>query len=468
MFKTALLILSGNAFTSVMLFARNLLVARMISVEDYGIAATFAISMAIVEMMSTLGLQQMIVQDKGGNDPNVQAGLQGFHLLRGLISGAVLFLLAHPIARFLGIDEIAWAYQLLALVPVLRGFIHFDIYRLQRQMRYLPSILSTSAPALLSMMSVWPLFILFKDYRVMLFAVLIQGCGLLLSSHLAAQRSYRLSLDYAIIQRAIRFGWPLLINNILLFVIFQGEKLIVGRELGMAELAIFAMGFTLTLTPTLLFTKSTQTFFLPQLSVAKEDAERFSHLSMATLQAGLLGGLALVIGTMFLGAPVVHLLLGTKYQALVPLLVWLAILQAFRGFKSGSSIVALARAKTENAMVSNIIRVSLLPLAWYVAATGGDLLAIVWLACIGEFLGYLASMWLIKRRVGLALDRLMVPIIASLCVLLVAGIHSWAPETAAYQSWLAVAALLLFCLALATMHDLRHYILRRTLTKYVE
>ena len=68
MFKSALLLLSGNIFGSLMLLVRNLVVARLISVEDYGIAATFAISMAIVEMITALGLHQLIVQDSKGND----------------------------------------------------------------------------------------------------------------------------------------------------------------------------------------------------------------------------------------------------------------------------------------------------------------------------------------------------------------------------------------------------------------
>ena len=55
MFRSTLFLLSGNAFGSLMMLVRNLLVARLISVENYGIAATFAICMAIVEMMSTLG-----------------------------------------------------------------------------------------------------------------------------------------------------------------------------------------------------------------------------------------------------------------------------------------------------------------------------------------------------------------------------------------------------------------------------
>ncbi|GHF06488.1 hypothetical protein GCM10016455_29580 [Aliiroseovarius zhejiangensis] len=459
MFKSAILILSGNASTSILLFARNLLVARLVSVEDYGIAATFAISMAIVEMMSTLGLQSLIVQDREGDDPALQAGLQGFHLLRSVFSGAVLFGISQPLANLLGIPNVAWAYQVLAVVPVLRGFIHFDIYRMHRSMVFLPSVLSTSGPALVAVLTIWPLYRLFGDYRVMLYSVLVQGFTLMIVSHLLARRSYRLALDGTVVRRALLFGWPLLINNILLLAIFQGEKLIVGSELGLEPLAIFAMGMTLTLTPTLLFSKSLQSFMLPQLSAVKDDEKQFRYLANVALEASLFFSVILVLGFVFLGAPVVNFLLGSKYDALVPFLTWLAILQALRGFKTGSSVVAVSQAKTENAMVSNAIRVVMLFPAWYMATLGYSLMAIVWLAIIGEFLGYVASLVLLKYRIGLRMRKSVLPILCAFAILVLAATTTFQPFGSGLMAELltagALITLLLVCFL--TMKDLHRY-----------
>lgn len=470
MFRSALLILSGNAFGSLMLLVRNLVVARLISVEDYGIAATFAIAMAIVEMITALGLHQLIVQDNKGNDPQLQAGLQGFHLLRGLFSSLVLLAMAAPIARFLGIAEVAGAYQLLALMPAMNGLTHFDIYRLQRKMRYLPSILSSSLPALLSVLMIWPLYSLFGDYRVMLWSVLAQSAMTVAVSHLMAERAYRLAFDRAVMLRAFRFGWPLLLNNILLFAVFQGDKLIVGRELGMAVLAIFAMGFSLTLTPTLVAAKSAQSFFLPQLSASKDDAARFAHLAMATLQTSLVNGLLVVLVVALAGKPVVLALLGQKYAALVPFLTWLAILQAMRVFKAGSSVVALARGQTGNAMIANLFRAASLGLSWYVAARGGDLFAVICIAMAGEAVGYPVSLWLVRRRSGLRLGPMLWPLVTASLFLaataVLAGLPGLRPATEGL--WPAAAITVLFLLCLATLRDLRQYVVGRRVSRYSE
>lgn len=425
-FRTALLILSGNATASLLLLVRNLIVARLIPVEDYGIAATFAVVMAMVEMASAFGLQQQIVQSKDGDDPRFQAALQAFQVLRGVAAGIVLFLIADPIARFLGIPDMIWGYQLLAVVPVIRAFEHFDIHRLNRQMRFWPMLLTGAVPALLSLLMVWPLAAWLGDWRVMLYVILAQMSLAAITSHLVAERPYRLILDRAIMGGSLRFGWPILVNSVLLFLVFQGDKLIVGRVLGMETLAIFAMGMTLTLTPTMIIAKSAQNFFLPQLGIAAGTA-RFPEIADRTLQMVTAAALVFLVMILLLGGLFIHILLGAKYAALIPLLIWFAIGQTLRVIKAGPAIVALALGHTSNAMIANILRVLVLPLIWIVAVQTGFLLHILVVVVIGEAVSVLASFYLLavtsKRKMPVLVAPQMPGVIAMVTAGLWAAMH---------------------------------------------
>ena len=421
MLRTALVILSGNAAASLLLLVRNLVIARLISVEDYGIAATFGIIMALIEMASYLGLQQQIVQSKDGEDPHFQAALQGFQVLRGVVAAIVLFVSAGLIARFLGIPEIAWAYQVIALVPLLTAFQHFDIHRLNRSMRFGPLILTSTVPAVAALMAVWPLYAWLGDYRVMLWSMMLQlGLGLVVS-HLVAERPYRLAFDRGIMAGSLKFGWPLLVNGILMFAVFQGDKLIVGRAMGMEALAIFAMGMTLTLTPTLVMAKSLQNFFLPQLSSAWNLPDQRLILARVTIQASLLMGSAFAIIVALVGESLVYLVLGEKYIDLIPYLVLLAILQAVRTARTGPSVVAFATGHTENAMIGNLFRLASLPLSWLAAVKTGNLYMIILIAIGAELAGHLAVLMLLRLRSGIVLRRLFLPHLACFALLTVIG-----------------------------------------------
>lgn len=459
MLRKVLTLLSGNAAASVLLLVRNLIVARLIPVEDYGIAATFAVTMALVEMSTQFGLQQQIVQSKDGENERFQAALQGFQLLRGVLAGALLFFLAGPIATFLKIPDVAWAYQVMALMPVLRSLQHFDIHRLNRSMRYGPMLLTSGVPAVVSLIAVFPLALWLGDYRVMLFALVLQEAVGALTSQLLAERRYRLVLDPAIMAGSLRFGWPLLLNGALLFLVMQGDKVIVGRELGMVALGLFGMGITLTLTPTLTLAKSTQNFFLPQLSAAANagDTQRFDSTARAAFQAGLLNGLLLVLGVFALGVPLLQLLLGDKYANLQPLLIWLAAQQGIRVFKSGPSTAAVARAVTSNALYPNMIRIVGLPIAWVAVVNGGGLWHVIVIALVAEGLGYALALLLARHRLGIALKPL-VPSLFAAAAVIVATLGVPAIGAPGARIWINLAILIAApLLFLATMQDLRTY-----------
>lgn len=446
MLRKILLLLSGNAATSMMLFARNLALAWLVPVADYGIASTFAIAMAVVEMSTQFGLQVQIVQDRQGDDPRFQAALQGFQVLRGVLAGAALFLLAGPIAAFMHIPQAAWAYQVMALVPVLRSLQHFDIHRLNRDMRFAPLLLTGGLPALASLLALWPLAAWLGDYRVMLYALLLQAVLETATSHLTAERRYRLVLDRAVMGQSLRFGWPLLLNGGLLFLVFQGDKVIVGRELGIEVLAVFAMGVTLTLTPTLVMTKSVQNLFLTPLSRAAETRAAspvpFQRAAEAAIQGNILGGAVLIAGTLLLGPWFVRVALGEAYGALSWMLVWLAIQQGLRVFKSGPNLVALACGHTVNALVSNAVRAASLGLTWWLAAQGFGLPAILAVAIAAEAIGGVLSVVLMQFRVRIALWPLLPSLMAALGGVLTAGAAAAAPSIGLPQAWVTGCTLL--------------------------
>ena len=399
MLRSAILILSGNAATSALLLARNLVLARLIPVADYGVAATFAMVMAVLEMASTLELHQQIVQSPRGEDPKFQAALQGFQVLRGVVTAAALVLLAGPIAQFMQIPQAAPAYRWLALVPLMNALQHFDIHRAQRRGRYLPVLLTGTIPAFGALLALWPLARIFGDWHTALWAMLIYTALGLITSHLMAERRYRLRLDLAEMRGAMQFGAPLLINAAMMFLVFQGDKVIVGRLSGMEALAIYAMGVTLTLTPTLIGAKTIQNFFLPKLSAARATAEPalFRDLSAATFEAALLTGTVLMVGVFVLGGPVIALLLGEKYAALAGLFIPFAILQALRVAKTGPNVVALAAGQSSNGLWGNLPRVLVLPLSYLVLRETGSFLYVIWLGTAAEAVGFALTLWRLRQ-----------------------------------------------------------------------
>jgi O-antigen/teichoic acid export membrane protein len=408
-----------------------------------------------------------MVQDKDGNAPEFQAAMQGFSVLRGCVNALILFLLAGPLAQFFDIPEVLWAFQLIAVVPLVAGFVHFDVHRLSRQMNFLPSVMIAILPPIGSLISVWPFYVMFGDYRTLLFAIFVQMSLTVLVSHIFAKRRYRITFDGAVIMRSLRFGWPLMVGGALMFVVFNGERGIIGRELGLETLALFSMALSLTLTPTLVIARSTLSFFLPQLSAAL-GSKSYAGLTTATFQTHILLGCTMVVGVALLGGPFLYAVLGEKYAAAIPLLTLLAVVQAFRVFEAGCAIVALAAAHTKNEMMANIVRVALLPVAWIVVSNGGDVRTVIWIGMLGEAAGFAVGLTLALRMQNLALRPLLAPLGVALVLLAVACVHAgiqvaWMPD---WRSSV-VLVLILACLV-PLMPALRNYLRQRSASGHQE
>lgn len=466
MIGKAVKLVSANAVHSVLLFLRNIVIARLIPIEDYGIAATFALVMAALEMATQIGLHQLIVQDSDGDDADFQAGTQGFHLFRMLLAAAVLLAGASWVADFLGVAGQAWAFRVLALAIIARGLLHFDIYRLQRHMDFSPQIWGQIGAPLVAFIAIYPLARIYGDYRVMLYSIVLQQVMFSVLSHLKASRRYRVAFDRALIIRTMRFGWPLLLNGSVLFLILQGERLIVARQFDLTTLGVFSMALTVTMTPAMLLSRTFASIMLPQLSAAQDDDARFARLGRLCIELSLLMGMLSVVLAILVTAPLILMVVGDKFTAMLPMIPWLALVMGVRIFRSGATVPAIARARTQSVFAANLFRLAALPVAWLaVSWLGAGLTVILWVALAGEAAAQLAGLVLMQRRVGADPWPTLPAMVAAWGFCAAVGLHAWSVQRAGGPAIAPAVTLALvavgFAAALAALRELRARALAR-------
>lgn len=382
-------LLAGNGGVATVTLIRNVIIARLIGVEQFGIAAALAIAVSAVEMATNLGVHQTIVRDKRAGQRLFQPAMHSLQLLRGLCGAAIIFLLAKPSAQFLGVPEAAWAFEIAALIPLISGMAHLDSWRFHAASRFGPSIVVQLGPALLTLLLIPPLYTKFGDFRMLLVASVVQATGVMIMSHLVAEQRYQIGWHRRFIPQAIRFGLPLALNGVLLLAVFHGEKVLVAHVYGPAELALLAMGFTLTLTPALVIGRSLQSYCLPLLTrtvTSAAFAAEAKQIMWLCLVTGFGLTLSLVALTAFIPA-----LLGPEFQALIPLFPMLAVLHGLRVVKTGASITALAKGDSLNTAVGNAPRILALPIIYVALTHGAGLMTVLFIATMAEAAGLAAA-----------------------------------------------------------------------------
>ena len=367
-------------------FLRNLLLARLIGADEMGLAVALALAIRLFEMAGEFGLDRLLMHVEEAALSPMRRAVHLLQLLKGGLLSVVAILLAVPVSRALNPALDPSLFALAALALVIRGASHCEFRERQRRGDYLPGLVVEGGSALAAALLTAPLAWALRDYTALAWVLLLHAGVYCALSHLVASSAYRLGLDRSLCSRCLRYGAPIALNGALMFLALQGDRLVVALHFPAAELARFALAAQLTLLPALIGTRYLLASELPHFArLSREEAGISGHCLALLHRVGvvsLAGALLLGLG----GNVLVGLLYGEAYRV-DPLVFWLLAAGAgIRLVRAVPSTAFMALERTHFLFLSNLPRLVTLPVAFWSAATGGGLAAIVAIAVIGEAL----------------------------------------------------------------------------------
>lgn len=379
-------------------FLRNVILARLLVPADFGVGATFAITLSFWEMITELGPRKQLVQATEGGSNEWQGNAQLLFAVRGLILSSILFLLAPSIASYFEVPGAMTAFRWLAIVPLIRGFIHCDVFRYQRDLQLGRLASYQAIPTIVGVISA-PVFALaFRNYQAFLAVILTESILGTALSHLLAQRKYQWQFDSSIVRQFIGFGWPLIGNGLLMFSVMHGDRFLIASYFDLDVLGAFSVVFMLSLTPTMALANLHGSVALPLLSRSREDKEQLHNYCWKSAQVMCL--LAGLLATLFItaGPWLVTTIYGDRYLLAAAAIPWIGLMCAARLARTTASMTAVAHGETKIPLISNLARATSFLVAWFLASSGFGITTIPICGFVGELVAYSISVMLIGRR----------------------------------------------------------------------
>ena len=388
---------AGNGLSAVFSFLRNIVIARLISVEDFGVVVLLSLVVAAVETISNLAIDRLLVQAPDGDDPQLQATAHMLQVARGIIGALLVFFTATMLAALFNVPHAGWAFQVLALAPLIRSLAHLDTVRLQREMVFQPTFWGIAVPAGLSLALAVPFAYWLRDYSVIVWATLLQLLAQTVISHLLASRPYRWAWTRVVATRILSFGWPLLANGLVMFAVFQGDKAIIAVAFTPEVVGWYGAAFMLTLAPAMFVTSVIQSLLLPLLSRYQNTSGDFWRRSDQTEQLCFALGFLIAVVFLILGPELLMVLFGSRYRDGAVIVMLLGLAQGFRVAKAGQFLSSVALARTTDPLVANIARGAALLAAVPLVASGFGPFTVALTGVVGEFASYLFAVFLLSK-----------------------------------------------------------------------
>jgi len=396
--KGTSVIACSEVITQGCILLRNIILARALTKADFGVAAMIGMTVSLMEIGGRLSIENLVVQSREGDQPRFVAVAHAVRALLGLVSGLLILLAAAPIAVLFKVPDAAWAFRAIALVPIINSLSSLDVYRMRREMRFGPGVLIEIIPQMIITLAVWPMTRIWHDYSVIVWLLLIRQVASTAASHLVAERHYRWSYQESAIKSIFDFGWPMMINGLLLFCIMQGDRFVVGIGFSAADLGSYAIAGTLALLPSATLLNIFGSLLLPLLAETRDNFTLYLKRVERSFEMLSLCSSIYAVVLIVAGEALVTLIFGAKYKDAGAITAWFGLAQALRLLRSVPITAAVAKGDTKNLMWSNLYRLMGFFAAVPAAFMGASLSMIAACAVLGEAVASVGSFWHFYRR----------------------------------------------------------------------
>lgn len=384
------------------LFLRHFVVARFLPPDQFGIGLTFMSVAGALEILSDMGIELYLMRADKRCLTEVQRTLHALQVLRAFVSAATLYLLSDVISRFLNVPEASWAYQLLALLMFIRGFFHLDVRRYERDLIYIPGVITNLGSICAGAITAMLLAALTSAYSAIIFGYCVQFLSSVLFSHLFAKNRYWFSVNKALMVDIIKFGSPLLINNSILYVMRQGDKIAVASLLGVVELAHYGVASLLSNAILVIMLRLTGQIYIPMLLQHPPRTEQFESVYFKCGLMSIISSIFILINFGLSGHDMVTIIFGNSYDVSNLLIVLLAVQISFAIFRNSQQALLMSVGNSTLTLYANLVSVGGALVAFVLLWLGANLETAVAAISIAEIFAALFAILLANKFVPIA------------------------------------------------------------------
>lgn len=347
----------------------NLMLARLLFPEAFGLMALVKVFMHGLQMFSDLGIGPSIIQNKGGLDPAFLRSAWTIQVLRGFALGIITALLAYPVARFFAVNDpdalqLARILPVVGLTSVISGFASTSIFTLNRRMQIGRVTLMELIPQCLSLatMALWAMWS--PSVWALVAGGLTHSVVRMLLSHLW-NRGPRdgWGWDRASVAALARFGRWVFLSTVVTFFATHLDRILLGRMLSLTELGLYSIGMTFARVATHTTSRLGSVVLFPLLAKRRDDPPALIRACIKARRSILwVGGAVCVAFAIF--APTFFRMLYTEAYAGAGIISrWLALYIWFHILQISMSRIPLALGAPRILFVSNCVTTAALVLA---------------------------------------------------------------------------------------------------------
>ena len=449
-------VIAGSAWTmasfglgQLLRFASNIVLARLLSPEIFGLMALVNLFLRGTQMLSDVGIGPSVTQSARGESRDFLATAWTLQLVRGAVLALLCLALARPMGWFYDQPTLAPLIAVSALTVLLPSLNSTSLYVLGRrmEMRALSVLEIGSQIAAIVLMIGWAR--ISPTAWSLVAGAIVGGLVKLIASHLLLRGGYdRLRWDPACARELIGYGKWIFVSTMLTFFAAELDRLVFGKMIPIGELGVYSIATMIAGMPVQAILAVGSSIAFPAYSRIHREGRDVGRAFDRLRRPLVVVGGVLLSGLVACGDQLIAVLYDARYAGAGWILRVLAISGWFLVLECTNGALLLARGAPNLVALGNAGKIAglagLMPAGFRWFGFAGAIAGVVQ----AEAIKYIVSAWSLARHHVAAWRRDLVFTVVFACavgagVLARAGItrvdpSPWAQLLAAGAATLAV------------------------------
>ena len=297
--------------------ARLLILARILAPHDFGLMGIALLAMSTLETFSQTGFQAALIQKKENIESYLDAAWTVL-ILRGVLLFGILYFAAPFVASFFNTPEAKPIIQVIGLSVLFQAFTNIGVIYFQKELEFNKEFIYQFAGTLADFIVAISAVLILKNVWALVFGMLAGNAVRCIVSYLIHSYRPRLSRDLEKAKELFGFGKWVLGSSILIFLITQGDDILVGKLLGATALGFYQLAYRISNMPATEITHVISRVTFPVYSKLQNDIPKLREAYLKVLQITAFLSFP-VAGMIFVLAPdFTMIFLGEKWMPMVP------------------------------------------------------------------------------------------------------------------------------------------------------
>jgi O-antigen/teichoic acid export membrane protein len=306
----------GYGFKQLLRLGSNLILTRLLFPEAFGLMAIVQTVIFGLIMMSDIGIQPSIVQNKSGSEPNFLNTAWTIQVIQGILIYLAILATTPFFTEFYLQPLLSQLLPVVGLGALIAGFQSTKLATANRDLNMSKVTLIDLVTFAISIIAMLLLAWLYKSIWSLVWGSLLGSFLKTLASHylLPGERNH-FTWDKTSVKALFGFGSWIFVSSALTFLADEGNKLVVAKFLDVRMLSFYTLAITMCMVFWQTIAQLASKILLPVYSeVLRDRPERINNVLTKTRLAMIVPGWTVALFFVFFGDQFMSLVYDHRYS----------------------------------------------------------------------------------------------------------------------------------------------------------